>query len=89
MRLSHNINLVNKKVKKSHFFFRNIRKIIMTITGITLSELVTATGKSRHAIEQWLFNHGIEPIFNGSVYPPDTLEKIKDAKRGRPSKPKP
>ena len=60
----------------------------MTIKGITLSELVAETGKSRHAIEQWLFNHGIEPIFSGSVYPPDTLDKLREARRGRPPKPK-
>jgi hypothetical protein len=58
----------------------------MTIEGITISEIVAATGKTRHAIEQWLFNHGIDPIFSGSVYPADTLDRIKDTKQGRPAK---
>jgi hypothetical protein len=58
----------------------------MTIEGDTISELVEATKKTRHAVEQWLFAHGIEPIFSGSIYPPGTLDKIKEAKRGRPPK---
>jgi hypothetical protein len=58
------------------------------IEGYTASQLAALTGKTRHAIEQWLSSHDIKPL-SEALYPADTLEKIKDAKRGRPAKPKP
>ena len=61
----------------------------MTIKGYTASELAEKTGKTRHAVESWLSLHKIKPILNEVLYPPDTLDKIKSAKRGRPRKSKP
>jgi hypothetical protein len=60
-----------------------------TITGITVSELIQKTGKNRSAIESWLSRNGVKPIIGELLYPPDTLDKIREAKRGRPPKPKP
>jgi hypothetical protein len=60
-----------------------------TITGITVSELIQKTGKSRSAIESWISRNGVKPLIGELLYPLDTLDKIQEAKRGRPSKPKP
>jgi hypothetical protein len=61
-----------------------------TITGITVSELIQKTGKSRSAIESWISRNGVKPINPELLYPLDTLERILAAKRGRPAnKPKP
>jgi hypothetical protein len=46
-------------------------------------------GIPKHTVETRISRAGIEPVFYGSLYSPDTLEKIKDAKRGRPPKAKP
>jgi hypothetical protein len=58
------------------------------IEGYTASQLAELTRKTRHAIESWLSLHKIKPL-SEAVYPLDTLDKIQEAKRGRPSKPKP
>lgn len=58
------------------------------IEGYTASQLAELTGKTRHAIEQWLSSHDIKPL-SEALYPPDTLDRIKGAKRGRPPKAKP
>jgi hypothetical protein len=60
-----------------------------TITGITISEMSKVLGLKRHAVEQRLISAGIKPITYEAVYDPAVLEAIKDAKRGRPAKPKP
>jgi hypothetical protein len=56
--------------------------------GYTASQLAELTGKTRHAIESWLSLHKIKPL-SEALYPPDTLDKIKNAKRGRPPKTQP
>jgi hypothetical protein len=58
----------------------------MTIEGITISEMAKALGIPKHTVETRLSRAGIEPVFYGSLYAPDTLEIIKEAKRGRPPK---
>ena len=60
----------------------------MTITGYTVSDLMEKTGKSRSAVESWLSIHKIKPVIGELLYPPETLDKIREAKRGRPKKPK-
>jgi hypothetical protein len=62
---------------------------IAKIEGYTASQLAELTGKNRHAIESWLSNHKIKPLSYEALYPLDTLKKIREAKRGRPPKPKP
>jgi hypothetical protein len=57
-----------------------------TITGITISELIQKTGKSRSAVESWISRNGVKPIIGELLYPPETLELIQKAKRGRPKK---
>jgi hypothetical protein len=58
----------------------------MTYEGITVSEIMKATGFTESAIRSWLSRHSIKPLSDGAIYPTDTLEKIRDTKRGRPSK---
>jgi hypothetical protein len=60
----------------------------MTITGITVSELMEKTGKTRHAIESLISRHKIKPVIGEFLYPPETLGLIQNASRGRPRKPK-
>jgi hypothetical protein len=58
-----------------------------TITGITVAELIQKTDKSRSAIESWISRSGVKPITEELLYPLDTLDKIREAKRSRPKKP--
>jgi predicted ArsR family transcriptional regulator len=60
----------------------------MIIEGITISEMAERLGIPKYTVENRLSRAGIQPVFSGSLYPPDTLDKIKEAKRGRPAKPK-
>jgi hypothetical protein len=59
----------------------------MTKDGITISEMVEATGLRKNTIEVRIHRLGIKPLTYEALYPPDTLEKIREAKRGRPKKP--
>jgi hypothetical protein len=61
----------------------------MTVEGITISDMAKILGIPKHTVETRISRAGIEPVFYGSLYSPDTLEKIRDAKRGRPPKAKP
>jgi hypothetical protein len=56
------------------------------IEGYTASQLAALTGKTRHAVESWLSNHKVKPL-SEAIYPPDTLDRIREARRGRPPKP--
>jgi hypothetical protein len=77
-----------KNLRFSHFFIKfSENQIMTTITGISVSELIQKTGKSRSAIESWISRNGVKPLNPELLYPPDTLERIKKAKRGRPKNP--
>jgi hypothetical protein len=58
----------------------------MKIEGLTISEMIEETGLRRNTIEVRLHRLGIRPITTEVLYPPDTLERIKASKRGRPPK---
>jgi hypothetical protein len=58
----------------------------MTNEGITISEMVKATGLRKNTIEVRLHRLGIKPLSYEARYPIDSLEKIKAVKMGRPSK---
>jgi hypothetical protein len=57
--------------------------------GITMSDLIKATGLKKGTISARLSRLGIKPLSYEALYPPDTLEKIQEVKRGRPPKLKP
>jgi hypothetical protein len=56
--------------------------------GLTLTEMAEKLGLPQRTIERRVQRAGIRPLTREALYPPDTLEKIIDKKRGRPSKPK-
>jgi hypothetical protein len=58
----------------------------MAKEGITVSELMVATSLSESTIRNRLSRLGIKPLSYEAIYPPDTLDKIKAVKRGRPPK---
>jgi hypothetical protein len=63
---------------------------MITITGYSIAELMEKTGKKRNTIEALLAIHKVKPVLSGYLYPPEALELIANAKRGRPAKkPKP
>jgi transcriptional regulator with XRE-family HTH domain len=59
---------------------------MVEIKGWTLEELAEKLGMSKNATQARIMLRKVEPLFNGSIYPPDTYDKIKDAKVGRPAK---
>jgi len=61
----------------------------MPAIGYTVSELIQLTGKSRGAIQSFFSIHNIKPLSYEAIYPPEVLDMLKNAKRGRPTKPKP
>ena len=64
------------------------RKFDMELKGWTLEGLAKELGMSKNSTQKRIERANIEPFFKGSVYPPETLDKIREAKRGRPKKPK-
>jgi hypothetical protein len=58
----------------------------MTLTGYTVSELAKLTGKNHHTVETWLSYHQIKPLNSELLYPPEILDMLQNAKRGRPPK---
>ena len=60
------------------------------MSGYTISELANALGIKPNAVRQRLFVAGIKPIVEEKIYPPETLEKIRNVPgKGRPKKSKP
>ena len=58
----------------------------MTYEGITISDMVKATGLRKHTIEVRIHRLGIKPLSYEARYPTDTLEKVMAVKMGRPKK---
>jgi hypothetical protein len=58
----------------------------MEMNGITIDEMCKALKLPFKTVEARIQRAGIKPISRQAVYPPDTLEKIKDVKMGRPKK---
>jgi hypothetical protein len=55
--------------------------------GLTISEMAQVLGIKPHSVTVRLNRAGIKPMTNEALYPPDTLDKIREARRGRPPKP--
>jgi transcriptional regulator with XRE-family HTH domain len=73
----------------SSLFLKFFRKLGMKAEGYTLKELAEALGIPEHTAHMRLTRKGIEPVFRGAIYPPDTLDRIREAPMGRPPKAKP
>jgi transcriptional regulator with XRE-family HTH domain len=56
--------------------------------GWTLDDLAKELGIEKNAVAQRIHVKGIDPIFRGAIYPPDTLDRIREAPMGRPPKAK-
>jgi hypothetical protein len=59
----------------------------MAKEGITISDMVEATGLPRNTIKVRLHRLGIKPLSYEAMYSEDALDKIKAVKMGRPPKP--
>jgi hypothetical protein len=68
----------------SKLFLDFFRILSMETKGWTLTELAKELGIPENTVTQRLHIKGIEPLFRGSIYPPDTLDAIREAPRGRP-----
>jgi hypothetical protein len=69
-------------------FSKKSRKLSMDVKGWTLEELSKALGIPENTVNVRIFRTGIEPLFRGAIYPPDTLDRIREAPMGRPPKAK-
>jgi hypothetical protein len=56
--------------------------------GLTINEMCEALNLPFKTVEARIQRAGIKPITRQAVYPPETLEIIKNIKMGRPKKEK-
>jgi hypothetical protein len=60
---------------------------MLKIDGWTIDALAAELGINANAVSQRIYVAKIKPIKKLAIYPPDTLEKIRDVPgRGRPRK---
>jgi predicted ArsR family transcriptional regulator len=57
--------------------------------GYTLQELAEILGIPKNTVSQRIHVKKIKPIARLAIYPPDTLDRIREAPMGRPPKAKP
>jgi hypothetical protein len=69
----------------SHFF-KIFRKINMEAKGWTVREMAVELEIPEHTVQVRISRAGIKPITRGAIYPPDTLDRIRQAPMGRPPK---
>jgi hypothetical protein len=62
---------------------------IEEMEGLTINEMCEVLNLPFKTVEARIQRAGIKPITRQAVYPPETLEIIKNIKMGRPKKPKP
>jgi hypothetical protein len=56
----------------------------MDAKGWTIREIAIELGIPPNTVKQRIFQAGIKPITREAIYPPDTLDRIRDAPMGRP-----
>jgi hypothetical protein len=74
---------------KSTFLLNFFRKLNMEAKGWTINEMSLELGIPPNTVKQRVFQAGIKPITREAIYPPDTLDRIREAPMGRPPKAKP
>jgi IS30 family transposase len=63
--------------------------IMKTMTGWTLTEMAAELGEAQRTIERRIQRAGIKALTHEALYPPETLDAIKDKNKvGRPPKSK-
>jgi hypothetical protein len=70
----------------SSLFLKFFRNKGMEVKGYTLKELAEFLEIPEHTAHMRISRAGIEPLFRGAIYPPDTLDRIREAPMGRPPK---
>jgi transcriptional regulator with XRE-family HTH domain len=60
----------------------------MELKGWTLEELAEKLGMSKNSTQKRIERAKIEPSFTGSLYPPDTYERIREALWAAPENPR-
>jgi hypothetical protein len=76
-------------IEKSNFLLKILRKLTMDAKGWTIREMALKLDIPPNTVKQRVFQAGIKPITREAIYPPDTLERIREAPMGRPPKVKP
>jgi hypothetical protein len=69
-------------------FFKFFRKESMEAKGWTVREMAAELGIPEHTVQVRVSRAGIKPITREAIYPPDTLDRIREAPMGRPPKKK-
>jgi predicted ArsR family transcriptional regulator len=59
---------------------------ILDMTGVTLTEIAEALGIQKKAVEKRLQTAGIKPLTREAIYPPETIDRIRNIHMGRPKK---
>jgi predicted ArsR family transcriptional regulator len=54
--------------------------------GMTITEMAKKLKIPPRTVERRIQRAGIRPLTKEAIYPPDTLDKIKEVKMGRPPK---
>jgi hypothetical protein len=71
---------------KSNFLLNIFRKLSMEAKGWTIKEIALKLDIPPNTVKQRIFQAGIKPITREAIYPPDTLDRIREAPMGRPPK---
>jgi hypothetical protein len=58
----------------------------MKAIGWTMEELSKELNIPENTVMQRIHRQKIDPVYRGSIYPPDTLDRIREAPMGRPKK---
>jgi hypothetical protein len=61
----------------------------MEAKGWTVREMAAELKIPEHTVQVRVSRAGIKPITREAIYPPDTLDRIRDAPMGRPPRAKP
>jgi hypothetical protein len=75
--------------EKSNFLLNIFRKLNMEAKGWTIKEMALKLDIPPNTVKQRVFQAGIKPITREAIFPPDTLDRIREAPMGRPPKTKP
>jgi predicted ArsR family transcriptional regulator len=59
---------------------------MIKMNGVTLTEIAEALGIEKKAVEKRLQTAGIKPLTREATYPPDTIERLRNVRMGRPKK---
>jgi hypothetical protein len=82
------LHLYSKVSKPSIYFIKQAYTPIMgvmKVNGWTVSELVAELNISADAVRKRIETAGLKPYTREAIWPPETLEIIREIKMGRPA----